>query len=223
MTRRDLLLGAAGGIAGMLASRLFMHDALAATAATTAKAPKAKACIVLWLNGGPSHIDTFDPKPGAATARFKSVKTRVAGMELSEHLPMLAAEADKFSLIRNMSSKEGNHDRARYYVHTGYSPNPTVQHPSLGGWVAEEVGAKGADLPNFVSIGGPSIGAGFLGKEYGPFIVQNASVPPQNVAFFHDVDDTRFHSRESLLDDMDGKFYGQNNDTQVQGRSAVYE
>lgn len=223
VTRRDLLLGATGGIAGMLASRLFAHDAFAATGATAAKAPKAEACIVLWLNGGPSHIDTFDPKPGAPTARFKSVKTRATGMEISEHLPMLAEQGDKFSLIRNMSSKEGNHDRARYYVHTGYSPNPTVQHPSLGGWVAEEVGVKGADLPNFVSIGGPSIGAGFLGKEYGPFIVQNASVPPQNVAFFHDVDDARFHSRESLLDDLDDEFYGHNNDVQVQGRSAVYD
>ena len=225
LSRREILHGAAGGIAGLLASRLFAHDAWAATAGATAaaKAPRAKACIVLWLNGGPSHIDTFDPKPGATTARFKSVKTRAPGMELSEHLPLLAEQADKFSLLRNMSSKEGNHDRARYYVHTGYSPNPTVQHPSLGGWVAEEVGVKGADLPNFVSIGGPSIGAGFLGKEYGPFIVQNASVPPSNIAFFHDVDDTRFHSRETLLDDMDDKFYGQNNDIQVQGRSAVYD
>lgn len=228
LSRRDLLRGASSGIAGLLASRMFLHDAWAAgaapaAAAAAAKTAKAKSVIVLWLNGGPSHIDTFDPKPGQPTARFKSVKTRAAGMELSEHLPLLASQADKFSLVRNMSSKEGNHDRARYYVHTGYSPNPTVQHPSLGGWVAEEIGVKGADLPNFVSIGGPSIGAGFLGKEYGPFIVQNASVPPQNVAFFHDVDDKRFHERESLLDDLDGKFYGQTNDIQVQGREAVYD
>jgi hypothetical protein len=215
-------MGATGGIASMLASRFLTHDAWAATTAA-AKAPKAKACIVLWMNGGPSHIDTFDPKPGATTARFKSIKTRSPNIELCEHLPLLAEQADKLTVIRSMSSKEGNHDRARYYVHTGYSPNPTIQHPSLGGWVAEEVGLKGADLPNFVSIGGPSIGAGFLGKEYSPFIVQNASVPPSNVGYFHDVDDTRFKARQALLGDLEDKFYAANGDKQVEGRRAVYD
>ncbi|MEO8798146.1 MAG: DUF1501 domain-containing protein, partial [Polyangiaceae bacterium] len=228
VSRRELLKVGGGGFAAMLASRLFAHDAWAANVGKDAvlekaKAAKAKAIIVVWLNGGPSQIDTFDPKPGATTARFKSVKTRSAQFELSEHLPLLAEEADKFSVIRSMSSKEGNHDRARYYVHTGYSPNPTVQHPSLGGWVAEEIGSKGSDLPNFISIGGPSIGAGFLGKEYGPFIIQNASVPPQNVALFHDVDDARFHAREALLDDLDGKLLGATKDKQVEGRAAVYD
>ncbi|HEX7663535.1 MAG TPA: DUF1501 domain-containing protein, partial [Polyangiaceae bacterium] len=195
VSRRQILKVGTGTFAAMLAARMFGNDAFAGEAKIATvdktKAAKAKAIIVVWLNGGPSHIDTFDPKPGATTARFKSVKTRSSQFELSEHLPLLAEQADKFSVIRSMSSKEGNHDRARYFVHTGYSPNPTVQHPSLGGWVAEEVGAKGSDLPNFISIGGPSIGAGFLGKEYGPFIVQNASAPPQNVSFFHDVDDAR--------------------------------
>jgi len=226
LSRRQMLMGASGGIASLLASRFLSHDAFAATTAAgaaTTKSPKAKACIVLWLNGGPSHIDTFDPKPGGPTARFKAIKTRAPQIQLSEHLPLLAEQADKIAVIHSMSSKEGNHDRARYFVHTGYSPNPTIQHPSLGGWVAEEVGSKSADLPNFVSIGGPSIGAGFLGKEYGPFIVQNASLPPQNVAFFHDVDDARFHDREGLLDDLEGKFYAQNADKQVEGRRAVYD
>ncbi|MEO7112547.1 MAG: DUF1501 domain-containing protein [Polyangiaceae bacterium] len=223
LSRRELLIGATGGIASMLASRFLSHEAFAATTAAAAKAPRAKAIIVLWMNGGPSHIDTFDPKPGATTARFKAIKTKSPNIQLCEHLPLLAEQADKLTVINSMSSKEGNHDRARYFVHTGYSPNPTIQHPSLGGWVAEEVGVKGADLPNFVSIGGPSIGAGFLGKEYSPFIVQNASVPPSNVGFFHDVDDARFHDRETLLDDLEGKFYGANNDKQVEGRRAVYE
>ncbi|MEO8874956.1 MAG: DUF1501 domain-containing protein [Polyangiaceae bacterium] len=226
LSRRQLLHGGAGGIASLLAARFLSHDAWAAAgaaAAASAKAPKAKACIVLWLNGGPSHIDTFDPKPGATTARFKAIKTRAPSIQLSEHLPLLAEQADKLAVINSMSSKEGNHDRARYFVHTGYSPNPTIQHPSLGGWVAEEVGSRSADLPNFVSIGGPSVGAGFLGKEFGPFIVQNASVPPQNVGFFHDVNDARFHDREGLLDDLEGKFYAQNHDPLVDGRRAVYD
>ena len=138
-------------------------------------ARKAQACILLWLNGGPSHIDTFDPKPGRATGGpFKAIQTRAPGMLLSEHLPHLAERGDKLAVVRGMSSKEGNHDRAQYFVHTGYAPNPTVVHPSLGGWMSARLGDAHAELPAFVSIGGPSFGAGFLGVQNGPFVLQKA-------------------------------------------------
>src|SRR5512144_2021990 len=100
-TRRHLLQAAAGAL-------FLPRIALAAPSS------KAKAVIVLWLNGGPSHIDTFDPKPGQATARFKAIKTRAKGVELSEHLPLLAEQANHLAIIRSMTSREGNHDRARY-------------------------------------------------------------------------------------------------------------
>src|SRR5450432_982959 len=79
---------------------------------------KARACIVLWLNGGPSHIDTFDPKPNTPT---KAIATSVPGVQLAEHLPLVAASAQQICLLRGMSSKEGNHDRARQLLHTGYT------------------------------------------------------------------------------------------------------
>lgn len=214
-----MLSGGAGGIASLLASRWFSPG----LAFAGDRPPgKAKACIVLWMNGGPSHIDTFDPKPGQATARFKAIKTRAPGLEISEHLPLLAEHGDKLAIIRSMTSKEGNHDRARYLLHTGYAPNPTVRHPSLGGWVSSEIGDKGAELPNFVSIGGPSLGAGFLGLQNGPFMVDNAGQIPQNVGYFRSVNDTRFHQRESVLDELEASFAAKTGDPQVAGREAVY-
>jgi hypothetical protein len=212
-----------GGLTSMLATRVLAADGAAAGATAARPGAKAKACIVLWLNGGPSHIDTFDPKPGQPTARFKSIKTRARGLELCEHLPLLADHGDRLAVVRSMTSAEGNHDRARYLLHTGYSPNPTVRHPSLGGWVSQEIGSKSAELPNFVSIGGPSLGAGFLGLQNGPFILDNPGQPPQNVTLPKNVDDARFADRRVMLDHLEERFAGATGDPQIPGRQAIYE
>jgi hypothetical protein len=178
---------------------------------------------LLWLNGGPSHIDTFDPKPGRSTGGpFKAVKTRAPGMQLSEHLPHLAERGDKLAVVRSMSSKEGNHERAQYYAHTGYAPNPTVVHPSLGGWTCAKLGDASADLPAFVSIGGPSFGAGFLGVQNGPFVLQKAGAPPADIRLPGGVDVGRFDRRRALLDEMDERFARSTGDAKVEGRREVY-
>jgi len=219
-TRRTFLSGMTGSLAALLASRV--TDPRAARAAAR-PAPRARACIVLWMNGGPSHIDTFDPKPGAATARFKAIKTRARGLEISEHLPLLAEHGDRLAVVRSMTSKEGNHDRARYLLHTGYSPNPTVKHPSLGGWVTEEIGDKAAEIPGFVSIAGPSVGAGFLGLQNGPFIVGDPKEPPQNVAYAKNVDAARFARRMAALDGLERRLQDATSDPQLAGRRAIDE
>src|SRR5580693_6049264 len=149
--RRSLMRLGTSAVFGSLVARY-----LAPGTALAADAPpgKAHACILLWLNGGPSHIDTFDPKPGRTTGGpFKAIATRAKGMMLSEHLPHLADHGDRIALVRSMSSKEGNHVRAQYYVHTGYAPNPTVVHPSLGGWTSARLADARSELPSFVSIG----------------------------------------------------------------------
>src|SRR5579863_9772554 len=161
LDRRTLLrAGASSAFAALVARYLapslaradFTPAPPAPPAPSAPPAPRARACILLWLNGGPSHIDTFDPKPGRATGGpFKAIRARAPGMMLSEHLPLLADRGDKLALVRSMSSKEGNHNRAQYYVHTGYAPNPTVVHPSLGAWTGARLGDRSADLPSFVS------------------------------------------------------------------------
>jgi len=218
--RRALLRMGGSGLAAALASHVF--SPLSALAAPAAKKP-AKACIVLWLNGGPSHIDTFDPKPGAATGgKFKAIKTRAKGVEIAEHLPGIADVGNHIAFVRGMTSKEGNHQRARYLLHTGYAPNPTVVHPSLGGWLSAELGDKASDLPAFVSINGPSLGAGFLGVQHGPFTIQKAGMPPANITLPRTVDDARFAARQQALDAMEADFATRTGDGQVTGRRAVY-
>jgi len=215
--RRSLLrIGASAVFGALVARALSARSALAAPR-------RARACILLWLNGGPSHIDTFDPKPGRATGGpFKAIPARARGMMVSEHLPLLAERGDRLAVVRSMSSEEGNHSRAQYYVHTGYAPNPTVVHPSLGGWVSARLVDPAAALPAFVSIGGPSFGAGFLGVQNGPFVVQKPGALPADTALPPGVDRARFQRRLAALDAVEERFARATGDPKVQGRREVY-
>jgi len=218
--RRSLLRAGASAMFGALVARyLSAGEAFASSSPSS----RASACILLWLNGGPSHIDTFDPKPGRSTGGpFKAIRTRAPGMLLSEHLPRLADRANEIALVRSMSSKEGNHGRAQYYVHTGYAPNATVVHPSLGAWTSARLGDVDAPLPPFVSIAGPSFGAGFLGVQDGPFVLQKAGVAPADVTLPPGVDQPRFERRLAALGAMDDRFEEQTGDAKVDGRRQVY-
>jgi uncharacterized protein (DUF1501 family) len=217
--RRDLLRIGTSSVFGALVARLLAARLAEADAAPAARA---RSCILLWLNGGPSHVDTFDPKPGRATGGpFKAIRTRAPGMMLSEHLPLLAARADKLAIVRSMSSKEGNHSRAQYYVHTGYAPNPTVVHPSLGAWTGARLGDHNADLPPFVSVGGPSFGAGFLGVQSGPFVLPKAQGTPLDVGLAPGVDRARFDRRFAALEAAEQRFAQSTGDVKVPGRREV--
>ena len=219
LTRRNLLR--AGITTGF---GLLMSDWLerAARAAPAAPGAKAKSVILLWMNGGPSHIDTWDPKTGKVAGPAKSIKTSAPGVLISEHMPQLAKVANKLAIVRGMTSKEGNHQRAQYLLRTGYAPNPTVAHPSLAAWVTKRHGEPPSGLPGSVSLGGPSLGAGFFGVQYGPFVVQTPGQMPQNVGYGPGVDDPRFEARKALLDGMDATFAAQTGDGKVEGRRALY-
>jgi len=213
-----------GSLAGSILGAMFADDLFTpgVAAAQTAPKAKAKACIVLWMNGGPSHIDTFDPKPGQKTGGpFKAIKTSAKGMSICEHLPRIAAKAHHLAVLRGLSTREGNHDRARHLLHTGYTPNPTVIHPSLGGWVSAELGGQG-DLPAFVSLGGPSQGAGFLGAEHGPLVVKSPGEPPQNTTLPKGVNEARFTRRRAMLDAVEAPFEARTGERKVAGRRAIY-
>ena len=149
LTRRQVMRLAAVGALGASASGWI--EALAAD--TAAHPNRRKSCILLWMSGGPSQTDTFDPKPGHANSGpFKPIETTVPGMRLGPHLPKLARQAKDLALIRSMSSKEGDHGRATYYLRTGYLPQGPVRHPTLGSLVANEFDDESAELPGFVSI-----------------------------------------------------------------------
>jgi hypothetical protein len=144
LTRRAFL--AAGAAAASASGWL---PVLAAHAAETKV--KHKSCILLYMLGGPSHIDTFDPKYGTDTAtEFQPIATSVPGLEISEHLPQIAKQMHHGAVIRSMSTAEADHDRGRYLMHTGYPRGGAVPWPSLGALVSSELGEPGFLLPNFV-------------------------------------------------------------------------
>ncbi len=191
--------------------------------AAQAKGVRPKSCILLWMNGGPSHLETFDPKPGTPTRGSASaIKTRAAGIQIAAGFAQVAEVADKMAIVRGMTSKEGSHQRAQYLMHTGYAPNPTIAHPSLGAWVNKELGAASAELPNFVSISGPSMGAGFLGVQYAPFVVQNPNQSPQNIAYARNVNAERFDTRMNGLNFLEQGFQNETQDNKVKGHREVY-
>lgn len=134
-----------------------------------------KAAILLWMGGGPSTIDIWDLKPGATTAGpFQPIAT--SGNErICEHLPLVAKQMHHLAIVRSMSTREADHNRGRYYMHTGYVPNPAIEHPGYGSVVsymmADQSKRLQLEIPPFVAIGGSSVGPGFLGMAHAPFVV----------------------------------------------------
>jgi hypothetical protein len=154
LTRRETLRLAAAGVAGTSLSGW-----LAPLAAHAADRKPRKSCIVLWMDGGPSHIETFDPKPeGRAEVRgdLKAIATAIPGVRICEKFPTLAGLLGEVALIRSMSTEEPDHGRGRLHMHTGYRPGiGGVDYPVLGSVVAAELGDPEDALPNFVVTGSP--------------------------------------------------------------------
>ena len=174
LSRRDWLRLSSLGVVG--AAQAHWFEALAAEAA--ADPARRRSCILLWMSGGPSQIDTFDPKPGHANGgTFKDIATRSPGVRISEHLPKLAEQSEHLAIVRSLTSKEGDHARATQFVHTGYLPQGPIRYPTLGSLVSKELGSTGAELPNFVSVApfrglAPAAHSpGFLGSPYAPLLV----------------------------------------------------
>ncbi|MEZ6061087.1 MAG: DUF1501 domain-containing protein [Planctomycetaceae bacterium] len=156
---------------------------LPALAADAAAMEPGRACILLWMGGGPSQLDTFDPKPNHRNGGpVKAIDTAVPGIRISEYLPELAKQMNDMVLLRGMTSKEGDHGRASQLMLTGYRPLEAVRYPSLGALIARELGRPDSELPNFVSISpfrfGGVGGPGFLGPKYAPLTVSGNSSDP---------------------------------------------
>jgi hypothetical protein len=144
---------------------------------------KAKACILLWMQGAQSQIDTWDLKPGTETGGpFKEIETAARGVRICEHLPRTARQMDKVSLIRTLQSKDPNHDTATYMLHTGYRQNSDLQHPHIGSIVLEELGAGKTDLPGCIVLGGePPAGSAYLPADRNPAVFDKLDNPGEDV------------------------------------------
>jgi hypothetical protein len=227
-SRRDWLKFSAAGVVTWS-----MSGWLKTLAEDAANHPQRKrACILLWMAGGPSHMDTFDLKPGHDNGGpFKELATNVAGIKISEHLPKIAKQMDKLAIVRSMSTKEADHGRATYQMRTGRPPGGPVQYPTLGSLVAKEMEDDSAELPRFVSVAPNRVLApgayvpGFLGPQYAPLIVGEGApggagqgpggnnldqfLKVQDLELPGGVNSTRAASRVGLLDEVDDDFLAQ--------------
>ncbi len=167
-----------------------------------------KSAILLWMGGGPSTIDIWDLKPGTNTGGpFRPISTS-GDVQICEHLPMMAKQMHHMAIIRSMSTREADHTRGRYYMHTGYAPDPNVEHPSYGAVIAHELMEQRPDLqiPPFISVGGGSVGPGFLGMAWAPFSVNsNGQVRNLNMG----LDRQRLASRLRTLELIEQRFIDQ--------------
>ena len=183
------------------------------------------ACILLWMQGGPSQFETFSPKPGHENSgETKAISTSVTGIEISENLPKLAQVMHELCVIRSMTGREGSHPRATYLLHTGYLPTASVKYPSLGSNVAHQLGDPDFALPGFVKIGQGrgTTGGGLLGVRYDPFVVARAGELPQNTRPAGD-DDKRYRQRLRLLSRLEKEFAAEGGRDVVTDRRKIYD
>lgn len=173
MTRRHFMNHMAGSTAAAGAA-MTLGNSIHAHADEMKKGRKS--AIMLWMGGGPATIDIWDLKPGAPTGGpFKPIST-TGDLQICEHMPLMAQQMKHMSIVRSMSTREADHNRGRYYMHTGYVPNPNIEHPSYGSVISHEVISQRPELeiPPFVSVGGASAGPGFLGMAWAPFSVTSS-------------------------------------------------
>jgi hypothetical protein len=205
-TRRNFLKYSGAALLGAPLSGWL--NVLAAHAARQGPAArKFKSCVLLWMDGGPSHKDTFDMKPGTKDGgEFKPIPTSVPGVQISEHFPQLAKLMQHGAILRGMSTPEGAHGRAKYYMHTGYREGQGgLTYPSLGSIVSAELGRPDFPLPNFVSIGNRSYGSGFLGARHQPLVVSD---PQRGVEDLKPLTGgAQFGKRMGLLEEMEKGFF----------------
>ena len=202
MSRRHFMSHLAGASA-LAGSAFALGNTLQANATNLVK--NQKAAILLWMGGGPSSIDIWDLKPGTTNGGpFRPIST-TGDVQICEHMPMMAQNMDKMSIVRSMSTREADHDRGRYYMHTGYVPSPNVSHPSYGSVIAHELSRDRPELeiPPFVSVGGASEGPGFLGMAWAPFTV-NSNGQVRNLDMGIGMD--RIMQRMQALDMMETSF-----------------
>ncbi len=231
-TRRSFLTRMAGSLLGVGAAATFGPAAIARSLYQDPQNPlvlgraSAKHVIYLFMRGGMSHLDTFDPKPGKVTqGPTQAIETRADGVLLGQYFPKLADQMDKACIVSSMTSKQGAHSQAQYLMRTSYELRGTIQHPSLGAWCQHMAGRHNQTLPAHVTIGGGAEmpGAGFFPPEFQPLPIGSAESGLQNVSLPRGVDEERFQRRLKRLSELDQAFAEKHNQRGVQAYAKAYQ
>lgn len=230
-SRRDFLkVGVLGGL-GMSLGDYFMVQGAYAETGTLLPNAKAQSAIYIFMAGGMSHMDTFDPKPYAPIeyrGELGSVQTNT-GEVFSGYLPKLAGIADKFAVIRSMTHGEAAHERGTHNMFTGFKPSPAIVYPSFGSVVAHEYGPRN-DLPAYIAIpgaGDPFMGTGYLSSAYAAFSVggepANNGFTVRDLSLPDGVAPERMEARKSLLQAVDAHFASLEKSDALDAMNSYYQ
>ncbi len=209
--RRAFMSRTARGLLGVTALKLASgpvgHELIAGSP-NIAKG-KAKQVIYLYMAGAMSHLDSFDPKPGAKSqGETKVIQTKVPGIEISDRLPKLAGWMDHIALVRSLTTLTGAHEQGNYFMHTSYTPLNSIRHPAMGAWVNKVLPRKGSSLPSNVLIGSSPDhpGSGFLPAALAPVPISNPAKGLENTQSPSYLTEDQFKERMSLANQYDRKF-----------------
>ncbi|MBL8792354.1 MAG: DUF1501 domain-containing protein [Planctomycetia bacterium] len=231
-TRREMMQLAAAGVTGACYSN-WLNLLAARAGEQAARGVKHKSCILLWMDGGPAHLDTFDLKPDApdtVRGEFKPIQTAVPGMQFSERFPRLAPLAGDLALLRGMSTGEAEHGRACNYMHSGYKPGAGgLRYPGLGSILSASRGESASGMPNFVITGSHINPAnwsfvsspGYLGPRHQPLIIHDLDKGVQNLK--PTAETANFDDRLDVLGQLTAGFLREYQPEAGVAQKAVYD
>ncbi|MCB1237280.1 MAG: DUF1501 domain-containing protein, partial [Verrucomicrobiae bacterium] len=227
-TRRRFMETTAKSLLGVGALGVASHSraALGPNLGLPERAGAAKHLIYLYMSGGMTHLDTFDPKPGHENqGQTKAIGTNVDGIRISEYLPTLANHADKMTIVRSLSSTAGAHQQANYLMHTSYEQRATIRHPGLGAWLLKYKGRLNPNLPGSVFVGGDSRingGGGFFEPEYEPLAINDPNSGLRN-SKMRGMNEETFSRRLDLAKEFDTDFHNRYNVKDVRAYTQMYD
>lgn len=227
-SRRHFITRAARSFLGVSALSALPDFARAAGAGASSlkQVATAKRVIYLYMEGGMSHLDTFDPKTDPAVmGPTKLRNTPVDGLRLSDNLPLLGKHAEKLAVIHSMISTQGAHKQGNYYMHTSYEIRSSIRHPAMGAWLLKFNGRQNPSLPGNVMIGSNSShpGAGFFESSLSPLMIRDPEAGLQNSTMTRGMTQERFDFNRALAQKLDAPFVQRYDQKNVRAYTDMYE
>ena len=232
LTRRSIISGAAKGLLGVSVASAFSGSANGMIRSgkeldIALTGGKAKSVIYIFLTGGMSQIDSFDPKPGKETqGPVEAIGTNVDGVQITEYFPSMAKQMDKVCLVRSMNSNLGAHEQGCYFMRTSYETTQTITHPGLGAWGSHFLGQGQSRLPGNIKIGGgnsASFWGGFLDPYHAALPILNPSAGLPNVHRTKGLPSSRFQRRVERLRAMNAKFANSHSTRQTRAHVQLFD
>ncbi|MEM7385313.1 MAG: DUF1501 domain-containing protein [Verrucomicrobiota bacterium] len=229
LTRRQFLINTARSYLGVSLPPLLGASIGSQCQASVAplRARAARSVIFLNMNGGMSHIDTFDPKPESKRVQgpVEVIQTAADGIRVTEYLPKMAQEMDKVAVINSMNTTQGAHEQGQYMIHRSYPKRGTIVHPAIGSWVLRLSGRLNGSIPGFVTIAGDpeDAGSGFLGARYAGVPIGNPKDGLKDSERASGVTEKEFRKRLSVADSLNKSFHSKFKQSNVQGYERLYD